>query len=87
MANDIDTEVMSFFRKTQDDMMHRSTGVFVTSFSFSPQSDGFYLNVDMHIPDAIEQRDSFSFYGTPIQCVRQVQKKVEEEKERIKREL
>ena len=84
---DKDKYVMDFFRKSQDDGMHRGSGVFVRSFSFSPQAEGFYLNVDLHIPDAIDNIESFSFYGTPDQCVERAEKQIKEEKERIIREL
>jgi hypothetical protein len=81
-----DTYVMTAFRQWQHDGMHRSKGVFVSHFEFYPQSEGFYLQATLSILDKhdAEWPDTpEDFYGTPIECVHQVEKRIEEEKKRI----
>ena len=85
-----DKFVMDFFRKSQSDGMKRSKGVFVKSFSFTPQSEGFYLHVNFHVPDCYYDEDDSkgeSFYGTPFECVTQAIKYMENEILRIIKDL
>jgi hypothetical protein len=80
-------EVVSFLEKIQYDNMNRSSGIFVRDFTLTNQSEGFHLCCVVHVPDARDQTKEVDVYGTLIDCVRVTQRLIQEEKQRLIKEI
>lgn len=82
-----DTEIIETFEKWQNDIMTSTKLVHVNGFKLSPQSVGFWLQLELYIADQHDgdlDNPHKDFFGTIGDCVVQGLVWIDEETKRIR---
>lgn len=84
-----DTEIIALMNKWQQDGQKRTHGVFVQHFILTPQSSGFYLNLELHADGlyANNKGDETIFASSLSQCFEKALEIIEEHKATIRKHL